>query len=392
MAASQYSLTSSTWDEKEQEAMQRVIASGFYSMGEEVREFEKAFAAFTGSKHCVMVNSGSSANLLMIAALRYHSKTPLMPGDEVIVPAVSWSTTYSPLYQYGLKLKFVDVDINSLNMDAELVRQAIGPKTKAILAVSLLGNPADFNTLAKIARDNDLLLLEDNCESLGATIDGQQTGTFGMAGSYSSFFSHHISTMEGGMVVCEDEELYHIMLSIRAHGWTRNLPEENLVSGTKSKNPFEESFNFVLPGYNLRPLEFSGAIGREQVKKLPTIVSERRKNGVKFMETLSRFENISIQKENGESSWFGFSMLIGENAGFTRAELVEQFQSHNIDCRPIVAGDFTQNPVMKYFDYEIFGELPNAQFVHHNGLFVGNHHFSLEKEIDLLGSVLDKMT
>ena len=392
MAASHYSLTSSTWDEKEQEAMQRVIASGFYSMGEEVREFEKAFAAFTGSKHCVMVNSGSSANLLMIAALRYHSKTPLMPGDEVIVPAVSWSTTYSPLYQYGLKLKFVDVDINSLNMDAELVRQAIGPKTKAILAVSLLGNPADFNTLAKIARDNNLLLLEDNCESLGATIDGQQTGTFGMAGSYSSFFSHHISTMEGGMVVCEDEELYHIMLSIRAHGWTRNLPEENLVSGTKSKNPFEESFNFVLPGYNLRPLEFSGAIGREQVKKLPTIVNERRKNAVKFMETLSRFENISIQKENGESSWFGFSMLIGENAGFTRAELVEQLQSHNIDCRPIVAGDFTQNPVMKYFDYEIFGELLNAQFVHHNGLFVGNHHFSLEKEIDLLGSVLDKMT
>lgn len=392
MAATHYSLTSSTWDEKEHEAMQRVIASGFYSMGEEVREFETAFAAYTGSKHCVMVNSGSSANLLMIAALRYHSKTPLMPGDEVIVPAVSWSTTYSPLYQYGLKLKFVDVDINSLNMDAELVRQAIGPKTKAILAVSLLGNPADFSALVEIARDHDLLLLEDNCESLGATINGQQTGTFGMAGSYSSFFSHHISTMEGGMVVCEDEELYHIMLSVRAHGWTRNLPDENLVTGTKSKDPFVESFNFVLPGYNLRPLEFSGAIGREQVKKLPMIVSERRKNALLFLETLSRFENISVQLENGESSWFGFSMLIGKNAGFTREELVAQLQSHNIDCRPIVAGDFTQNPVMKYFDYEIFGNLPNAQHVHHNGLFVGNHHFSLEKEIDLLGSVLDKMS
>ena len=231
-----------------------------FSMGKYVAEFEKQFAEFVGSKYCVMVNSGSSANSLAIASMFYRSDNPLKAGDEVIVPAVSWSTTYYPLYQYGLKIKFVDINKDTLNLDLEQLESAISEKTRAILSVNLLGNPVDYKKLKKMIVGKNIELLEDNCESLGATLNGKQAGTFGLMGTYSSFFSHHISTMEGGLVVTDDEELYHIMLSVCSHGWTRHLPKENKLC-VKSDNPFEESFRFILPGYNLRPLDMSGALG-----------------------------------------------------------------------------------------------------------------------------------
>ncbi len=226
-----FPLATSSWGDEEYAAMQAVIASGHFTMGEKVAAFERDFARFTGSKHCVMVNSGSSANLLMIAALCYtkNDKLLLKRGDEVIVPAVSWPTTYYPLHQYGLKLKFVDIDPETLNYDLQALASAIGPRTRAIMVVNLLGNPNDFDAIRNMIAGRDIVLMEDNCESMGATFGGKQTGTFGVVGSFSSFFSHHISTMEGGMVVTDDEELYHLMLSLRAHGWTRNLPKHNHV-------------------------------------------------------------------------------------------------------------------------------------------------------------------
>lgn len=384
-----FTLATSSWDEKETDAINRVVASGFFSMGKEVATFEKQFANFMSTEHAVMVNSGSSANLLMVAALRYHSKANLQPGDEVIVPAVSWSTTYAPLYQYGLKLKFVDIDLETLNFDLEALEQAIGPKTKLIMAVNLLGNPNEYDSVKAMIADRDIYLIEDNCESLGATLGGQQAGTFGMAGSYSCFFSHHISTMEGGIVTTDDEELYHIILSLRSHGWTRNLPDTNLVSGQKSQDPFEESFKFVLPGYNLRPLEMSGAIGQEQLLKLPMIVENRRKNAVLFKEVAKEFNGIISQKEIGESSWFGFSMVLNPDCGIERSKLVTSLQNHGVECRPIVAGNFAKNDVVtKYFDYEISGTLKNAEYIDAAGLFIGNHHFALEAEMDALRSAL----
>jgi len=222
-----YPLATTTWDHKELEAIQSVIASGMYSMGPRVAEFEKQFAGYVGSRYCIMANSGSSANLLMVAALRFRKDKPLLPGAEIIVPAVSWSTTYHPLQQYGLKLKFVDVDARTLNYDLDALEAAVGGQTRAIMVVNLLGNPNDFDRIARIVGGRDIVVIEDNCESLGARLGGRQAGTFGAMGSYSAFFSHHISTMEGGMVVTDDEELYHIMLSVRAHGWTRNLPKHN---------------------------------------------------------------------------------------------------------------------------------------------------------------------
>jgi CDP-6-deoxy-D-xylo-4-hexulose-3-dehydrase len=190
--------------------------------------------------------------------------------------------------------------------------------------------------------------------------------------------------MEGGVVTTDDEELYHIMLSMRSHGWTRTLPKENLVSGTKSDNPFEESFKFVLPGYNLRPVEMSGAIGIEQLKKLPAFISQRRKNADYFIEKIRSINGLKIQKEIGDSSWFGFSIVVEKNYPRSRDELVNILQDNNIDCRPIVAGNFAKNPVVEYMDCEVFEELTNADFITENGFFVGNHHVDMKNEIDYL--------
>ncbi|KQO82235.1 DegT/DnrJ/EryC1/StrS family aminotransferase [Rhizobium sp. Leaf262] len=383
-----YPLANSAWDHEEYEALQSVIQSGMFTMGQKVAEFEKAFAEYLGSKYCVMVNSGSSANLIMIAALRYKSQSPLLPGAEVIVPAVSWSTTYYPLYQYGLKLRFVDIDRDTLNYDLEKLREAITPETKAIMAVNLLGNPNDFKKINEIIGERDILLLEDNCESMGATYEGQQTGTFGLMGTFSSFFSHHISTMEGGMVSTDDEEIYHILLALRAHGWTRNLPKKNRITSEKSDDPFTEAFRFILPGYNLRPLEMSGALGLAQLRKLPMIVEERRKNAERFLDLMQKYPYLRTQKEIGKSSWFGFSLILEPDAGITRASLVAALSDAKIDTRPVVAGNFAKNEVLKWFDYSIAGSIENAEMIDTDGFFIGNHHFPLDQEFALLSTKL----
>lgn len=384
-----YPLATATWGEAEQAAMQRVIASGMYTMGENVKTFEHDFANHVGSQHCVMVNSGSSAILLMVAALCYtkNPKLKLNRGDEVIVPAVSWSTTYYPLYQYGLKIKFVDIDLETLNYDLNQLETAVTDKTRAIMAVNLLGNPNDFNRINEIIADRDIVLLEDNCESMGATFQGKQAGTFGVMGGYSSFFSHHISTMEGGLIVTDDEELYQILLSLRAHGWTRNLPKHNLVCSEKSDDPFEESFRFVLPGYNVRPLEIEGALGIEQVKRLPMLIEERRKNGKLLQAAMANHPDLIIQKEIGESSWFGFSLVIRPNSKLTRKALVAKLNELGFECRPIVAGNFAKNEVVKYFNSEVHGTLKNAEHIDQNGLFVGNHHYPIPEAFTALKQI-----
>ncbi len=374
-----FPLATATWGQEEQDAMQRVIASGMFTMGSNVQAFERDFATYVGSKHCVMVNSGSSAILLMVAALFYtkNSRLKLQRGDEVIVPAVSWSTTYYPLYQYGLKIKFVDIDLSTLNYDLDQLEQAVTEKTRAIMAVNLLGNPNDFGRIQNIIGERDIVLMEDNCESMGAKFEGKQAGTFGVMGGYSSFFSHHISTMEGGLIVTDDEELYQILLSLRAHGWTRNLPKQNHVCGEKSDDEFEESFRFVLPGYNVRPLEIEGALGVEQVKRLSHIITERRKNGELFKEALCNHPDIMIQQEIGQSSWFGFSLVIRQGSQLTRKSLVTKLNGLGFECRPIVAGNFAKNEVVKYFNSEIHGALKNAEHIDKNGLFIGNHHYPI---------------
>ena len=379
-----YPLASNTWDEKEINAIHKVVESGMFTMGKKVEYYEKTFADFFGSKYSVMVNSGSSANLIAVAALFFRRESPLKRGDEVIVPAVSWSTSYHPLQQYGLHCRFVDIDLDTLNYHIPSLENAVSDSTRMILAVNLLGNPNDFAEIKRIIQGKDIIILEDNCESMGARFAGKMAGTFGLMGTFSSFFSHHISTMEGGMVVTDDEELYHLMLSLRTHGWTRNLPKKNHVSGIKSDNEFEESFKFVLPGYNFRPGEIHGAIGIEQLKKLPEFIKTRRENADHFLELFSEHPYILTQKETGESSWFGFSLIIKEAAPFRRDELLNKLQEKGIEYRPIISGNFLKNPVLQYFDYSLYGDAHNTETIDLNGFFVGNHHYPVKNQIKLL--------
>jgi len=235
--------------------------------------------------------------------------------------------------------------------------------------------------------DRPILLLEDNCESLGAEFAGRKAGTFGVMGSYSSFFSHHISTMEGGMIVTDDEELHHILLCLRAHGWTRNLPKENRVTGTKSDDPFEESFRFVLPGYNVRPLELEGAIGIQQMDKLARMIAERRENGRRLQDAMGNHPTLMIQREIGASSWFGFSLVIRPGCDLTRKQLVQRLSEAGFECRPVVAGNFAKNEVVRFFDAEVHGALSNAEHIDHSGLFVGNHHYPIPEAIAELSRI-----
>jgi len=380
-----YSLATSTWNEKELKAIQSVIDKDVYTMGDSVGQFENDFCKFTGSKYAVMVSSGSTANLIATAALFYTKNPMLKRGDEVIVPAVSWSTTYFPLQQYGLKLKFVDIDLRTLNYDLNALESAITDKTKMVMVVNLLGNPNDFDVIKKLVKDKDIFILEDNCESMGAEYKRKQAGTFGIMGTFSTFFSHHMATMEGGFVVTDSEELYHVLLSMRTHGWTRNLPQQNHVSN-KSDDWFEESFRFVLPGYNVRPVEMSGAIGIEQLKKLPSFLAQRRKNATLFVKIFKNHPDFLIQKNIDNSSWFGFSLIIRSESKLNRKGVIKKLQENNIDSRPIVTGNFTKNEVMKYFDYEVHKELKNADYLHENGFFVGNSPVCLKEELKLLKS------
>lgn len=238
-----------------------------------------------------------------------------------------------------------------------------------IVAVNLLGNSNDFSMIQKIIGERDIILFEDNCESMGAEYEGKQTGTFGLMGTFSTFFSHHMATMEGGFATTDDEELYHILLCLRAHDWTRNLPKENHISN-KSDDWFTESFRFILPGYNVRPVEMSGAIGIEQLKKLPDFLAQRRENAK------IRFKNffLAIQILLFKRNWFKFMVWIftyfKPTSKKNRKDVVEKLIANKIDCRPIVTGNFTKNEVMKFFDYSIHKKLVNADYLHENGLFV----------------------
>lgn len=381
-----YPLASTTWDTAELAAIRAVCDSGNFTMGEKVREFEEDFARYLGSRHAVMVNSGSSANLLMVAAMFLRGEGALKRGDEVIVPAVSWATTYSPLQQYGLRLKFVDIDLHTLNFDLKALAAAITPATKAVFAVNLLGNANDYAEIRRLIAGRGITLLEDNCESLGGEFEGRKLGTFGLMGSFSTFFSHHMATMEGGVVATDDDELYHILLSIRSHGWTRHLPPENRLTAL-SDDPFDESFRFILPGYNVRPVEMSGAIGVEQLKKLPGFIEMRRRNAECFLSLFGDDPRFVVQREVGRSSWFGFSLVLADPE-VDRREVVARLRAAEIDTRPIVAGNFARKEVVKYFDCEIPAALPNADYIDRHGFFVGNHHYDIRRELEYLRTTM----
>lgn len=382
-----YELAASTWGKEEIEALQEVIASGRFTMGPKVAQFEEAFAEYFGQKYAVMVNSGSSANLVSVAALFYKKERPLRAGDEVIVPAISWATTYHPLQQYGLRLRFVDVDLQTLNMDASRLEEALTLRTRMIVGVSILGNPAPLVEMRKFADQHGLYFLEDNCESMDAEVNGRKTGTFGDLNTFSFFFSHHISTIEGGMVLTGDRELAHLARCMRAHGWTRDLPPDSDLYAKRESDHFE-AYRFILPGYNVRPTDLNGAIGLQQLKKLPGFTAQRRKNWAKFQKLFGNDPRFTIQKENGKSSCFAFTVVLNGATMQDRDRVFAALKEADIGFRVITGGCFLRHDVIKYYDYDVVGNVNNANLAHDHGFFVGNHPLDLTPQIERFHDVL----
>ncbi len=384
-----YELAASTWGPEEIEVAKRVIDSGQYTMGARVRAFEESFAAYFGMRHGIMVNSGSSANLISVAALFHTADRPLRRGDAVIVPAISWATTYHPLQQHGLRLRFVDVELDTLNIDAARLEAALTPDTRAIVAVSILGNPAALDTIRAFADRHGLYLLEDNCESLDAELGGRKTGTFGDLNTFSFFFSHHISTMEGGIVLTDSDELADLCRCLRAHGWTRDLPRDSPIY-RRGGDDHHEAYRFILPGYNVRPLEIEAAVGLEQLRKLPAFTASRRQNLERFQALFAGDERLILQRENGVSSAFAFTIILNPARRPDRARVFAALGEAGIGFRVITGGNFLRHDVLRFYDHDIVGgAVPNADTAHDFGFFVGNHPFDLTPQLTRLRAVLD---
>jgi Predicted pyridoxal phosphate-dependent enzyme apparently involved in regulation of cell wall biogenesis len=381
-----FELSSSTWNEEERQAIMDVMSSNMFTMGKKVAEFEDKFSKHFGMKYAVMANSGSSANLIALASLFYRRENPLRRGDEVIVPCISWATTFHPLQQYGLKLKFVDIDLHTLNMDVKELQKAITKQIRMVVAVSILGNPCQFDEITRLCRENDLILFEDNCESMGARFKDKYTGTFGLVNTFSTFFSHQISTMEGGLVLTDDKEIYNLLKSIRNHGWTRGQDEDSCIF-EKRDDDFFEAYRFILPGYNVRPGEIHGAIGSKQLDKLEGFLKTRRENAKHFVSLFKNDERFIIQREVGESSWFSFTMIINPQLNTNRKKVLQRLKDAGIEHRIITGGNILRHDVIKYYDYSVT-KSTNADLAHYNGFFVGNFPYDIRDKIDYLYKTL----
>ncbi len=382
-----YPLASSSWGKEEVEAIQKVIDTDMYTMGKHVKQFEQEFAEQFRSPNAVMVNSGSSANLLMLSLLKWKYK---LTGD-IIVPVVGWATTYFPIAQNGFRINFVDVDPNTWNIDVNKIEEAITPYTCAIMPVNLLGNSCQYDKIIEICNKHKLMLIEDNCESMGARYHSggrfQYTGAIGLAGSFSFFFSHHIQTMEGGMVLCQDKDDADYMRSLRAHGWVRELPDDSPLY-KKTGNAFDDNFIFATPGYNIRPLEMSGAIGSVQLKKWDSIMETRLHNKRHFVSLFRGKPWCRIQEEIGESSWFTFGIVLDGELKGRRAEVIDALSKAGIQNRPLASRNFLKQPVMKNLEFIVSGHMTAADDIHNNGFFVGNGSQDVTAGIDKMYEVI----
>lgn len=369
-------LTVPTYGSEEVEEAIDSLLSTWVTMGAKVKKFEEAFAQYNGSKHAVMVNSGSSANLLALSVLTNPILSDhIEKGSEIITPAVTWATTVYPIADVGCTPVLVDVDPQTFNIIPEEIEKALTSKTRALVPVHLLGRPCELGEINRIAEDHDLYLVEDACESTGAEIQGKKVGSFGDMGTFSLFISHHISTIEGGIVVTDDDNFYEYLKAMRAFGWVRDLREkENYSSANKEIDP---RFLFITHGYNLRPTEIQGAFGIHQIRKLDGFINQRRENAAYWTKKLSDYGDQLIlprDPEHAKHVFFGYPITVKPNAGFTRAELVNHLESKLIETRPIMAGNMAEQPAMKHVPHRIVGGLPNSQMIMRQSFFFGNHN------------------
>ena len=332
------------------------------------KKFEGYFAKKIGAKYAVMVNSGSSANLLsMFCVTNPLKKNHLKNGDECLVPALCWSTSLWPVIQSGLKPVLVDVNINNFCIDLETIKKNISRKTKAIVIINVLGNCSEIDKIRKFANKKNLFLIEDNCESLGSIYKNKYLGTFGDFSSFSFYFSHQVTSGEGGMVVCKSKKDYEILKTLRSHGWDRDIKKNKI-----------KDFNFVNQGFNLRPLEISAAIGLNQLQRLDKMKKIRSINRNKIIKLMSSSKKWKEQfkffnSSNGlDPSWFGFPLMINIKNFTKKNNFLKYLQKNRIEVRPIISGNFANQPSVKLFKIKYKkNNLRNAQKIENDGFFIG---------------------
>jgi CDP-6-deoxy-D-xylo-4-hexulose-3-dehydrase len=369
-------LTVPTYGAAEVEEALDSMLSTWVSMGKKVKRFEEMFSRYVGSKHAVMVNSGSSANLLALSVLTNPLlKDRIEPRSEIITPAVTWPTTVYPIANVGCIPVLVDVDLETYNISPEETKKAIGPKTVAIMPVHLLGGPCEIGEIGSIAEEHDLFLVEDACESTGAEFHGRKVGTFGDMGTFSFYMSHHISTIEGGMIVTNDDDSYEYLKAMRAFGWVRDLKDSRKFA---DQNPgIDPRFLFLTSGYNLRPTEVQGAFGIHQIRKLDRFIAMRRKNAQYWNRRLHPYKDMLIlPREDPETRhvYFGYPLTVKENTNVSREEMIGYLERRGIETRPIMAGNVLEQPVMRHLEHREVSDLGNSKYIMRNSFFFGNHN------------------
>lgn len=362
------------------------------TMGKEVRKFETQCAKYFDSKYALMCNSGSSANLLAIAALSNPAwPNHMKAGDEVIVPALSWATTVWPIIQQGLVPVFVDCDLSTYNFDYDKLEAAITPKTQAIMVVHVYGNPCHMGKIIALARLHNLYVIEDTCESMGATFRDEKVGTLGDIGTMSLYYSHHITTFEGGLCFTNNHELVDLMRMLRAHGWSREADAHEVYA--KEYSDIDPRFIFVNIGYNLRPTEVQAAIGMKQLPKLDSFIETRRnahqiyKNG---LSKYSKFLRPQEEQEQGKASWFGFCITLTEECLFTLKDITKFLQSSGVETRPIIAGNMARHPALKMFEHRVSGTLENCDIIMERGFAIGCHQAITPEAQEYVISIFDE--
>ena len=371
-----FPLLNNGYSEKDLIEGAKTLISGNLTMGQKTKVFEKYFAKKIGAKYALMVNSGSSANLLAFFCLtNVLKKNRVIKDSECIIPAVCWSTTLWPIIQSGLKPVFVDVDLNSFCLDYSKLVKKVTKRTKVIVLVNVLGNSPEIEKIRNFANRKKIYLIEDNCESLGSKYGGKYLGTFGDFGTFSFYYSHQVTAGEGGMIVCKSKDDYDILKSLRAHGWDREIKKKKV-----------KDFNFINEGFNLRPLEISASIGMNQFKRLNKMMKIRSHNRREIIQNLKKSKKWNNQfqffnpTKNLNPSWFGLPFLINKKKKFNKKKYLKFLNKKNIETRPIISGNFTNQLAVKLHDIKFKKkELENAQIIEDYGFFIGLPTEKIEK-------------
>jgi CDP-6-deoxy-D-xylo-4-hexulose-3-dehydrase len=355
------------------------------SMSDECKKFETAFTRKQGRKFAVLVNSGSSANLLLVQALLNLGK--LKKGDKVGISALTWATNVMPLIQLGLEPVAIDCELNTLNVSSRTLEPYLS-SIKALFLTNVLGFSSDIDNIQRLCSDKNIIFLEDNCESLGSRVGGHNLGNFGLASTFSFFVGHHLSLIEGGLVCTDDEDLYNALLLARAHSWDRNLPM-NTQRAIRQENNIDDFFaryTFYDLGYNLRPTEITGFLGNTQLPYWDEIVKIRVSNFTTFHNAISVNDDfIPLAVSHMELvSNFAMPVLCRDNDKFIKYR--KKFEGQ-VEIRPIIAGDITKHPFWSKYVSKSY-VCPNASFIHNNGFYFANNPELVKEEVDLLCSLL----